>query len=164
MKPDDYSLDMEINPGELDIEWINQPALMMKYTKKAAELREKRDLLKEELELLKAQLDKEVRSDPEEYGLTKTTETIIQNTVISIDEYQDLLKTYLRASYEVNVAQGVVQAIEQRKQALENLVRLHGQQYFAGPSVPRNLQEEIALKQKESNKGISQKLKRTKHE
>ena len=29
-----------------------------------------------------------------------------------------------------------------RKAALENLVQLHGQSYFAGPSVARNLQKE----------------------
>jgi hypothetical protein len=30
-----------------------------------------------------------------------------------------------------------------RKAALENLVQLHGQQYFAGPKMPRDLKEEI---------------------
>jgi len=29
--------------------------------------------------------------------------------------------------------------MEQRKRMLELLVTLHGQEYFAGPSVPRNL-------------------------
>ena len=41
------------------------------------------------------------------------------------------------------MAQGAVYAFEQRKTSLENLVRLHGQQYFAGPKMPRDLRKEV---------------------
>jgi hypothetical protein len=47
--------------------------------------------------------------------------------------------------------------MEQRKDALENMVRLHGQQYFAGPRIPRNLTEERQAKQKKADTQIKMK-------
>ena len=40
-------------------------------------------------------------------------------------------------------------AIDQKKSALENLVKLHGQMYFAGPSIPRDLDKEWEKREKE---------------
>jgi hypothetical protein len=44
-----------------------------------------------------------------------------------------------------------------KKEALENLVQLFGQQYFAGPKMPRDLSKKRARKeqQKETNKSIN---------
>ena len=47
-----------------------------------------------------------------------------------------------------------------RKKSLENLVILHGQQYFAGPKMPRNISEEREIKQKSVNEKIGSGLKR----
>ena len=43
------------------------------------------------------------------------------------------------AQYELEVMGAAVRALDQKKSALENLVRLQGQNYFAGPSVPRTI-------------------------
>jgi len=160
MSEDSYVLDMEISPQDLDVEWLEQPKLMMKYTKKLAELREKRDLVKEEMELTRAELDREIRESPEEFGLEKINNDVVANTILTVEDYQKVSKKLIRANYEVNVMSGIVQAVEQRKQALENLVRLHGQQYFAGPTVPRNLKEELENRHEAVKKGIANKLKR----
>ena len=47
-----------------------------------------------------------------------------------------------------------------QKTALENLVKLHGQQYFAGPSVPRDLSKEWERheRQKSVDAGVGKKL------
>jgi len=50
----------------------------------------------------------------------------------------------------------------QRKDALENLVRLHGQQYFAGPKMPRDVQWERQQKIERSNDIVERKLTRGK--
>jgi len=158
----EYVLDMEISPQDLDVEWLEQPKLMMKYTKKLAELREKRDLIKEELDLTKAELDREIRESPADFKLEKINNDVVANTILTVEDYQKGSRKLIRANYEVNVMMGIVQAVEQRKQALENLVRLHGQQYFAGPTVPRDLKEEMENRHKSVNKGIAQKLTRRK--
>ena len=50
----------------------------------------------------------------------------------------------------------LLKAFEQRKDALENLVRLHGQQYFAGPKIPRDLPSEME-KRTNKNKEVNKK-------
>jgi 5'-deoxynucleotidase YfbR-like HD superfamily hydrolase len=87
-------------------------------------------------------LDKSVREDPEKYGIAKITETVVLNTIISQEEYKEAYHEFLEIQHEYNIAKAAVRAFAQRKDALENLVRLHGQQYFAGPRVPRNISEE----------------------
>jgi hypothetical protein len=56
------------------------------------------------------------------------------------------------------MAQAAVNAFEQRKSALENLVRLFGQSYFAGPKMPRDLHWEKEEKEKSVNSGIAKHL------
>jgi len=137
-----YERDITIDESSLDIEWLEQPNLMMKYSVNEADKERERDLSKERLDLIKADLDKEIREDPEYFGISKITETVVANVIISQDEYKDAYHEFLEIQHDYNIAKAAVRAFAQRKDALENLVRLHGQQYFAGPRVPRNLSEE----------------------
>jgi hypothetical protein len=157
----DYELDMEIHPDELDVEWLEQPQLMLKYTRKLAEVRERRDALKEKLEFTRAEIDKHVRENPDDYGISKITEGVVKAAVETDQDFLKVQDQVRKANFEVNVVTGVVQACEQRKQALENLVRLHGQSYFAGPSVPHNLPELKAQRDKASNKRVARTLNRS---
>lgn len=138
----DYERDIVIDETALDVEWLEQPVIMRRYGQYQAETRQAMSLAKERLEYIKAKLDREIRSDPDSYGLVKATEGAISGTITLHDDYQDAMKDFLDAQYENDVAVAAVKAFEQRKTSLENLVRLHGQQYFAGPSVPRDLSKE----------------------
>lgn len=138
-----YEKDMFIDDSALDVEWLEQPSLMFKYSTHEAEKERERDLAKEALDLVKADLDRNIRENPDKYGIAKVTETVILNTIITQDEYKEAYHKFLDIQYEYNIAKVAVRAVAQRKDALENLVRLHGQQYFAGPRVPRNLKEEV---------------------
>jgi hypothetical protein len=157
-----YEKDIEIDENSLDIEWLNQPSLMLKYTRHSARMRMELDLAKQNLDIAKAESDKAIRGNPEKYGIEKVTEAVIANAILIHPKYQQAYTDYLTAKFEVDMAQGAVGAFEQRKSALENLVRLHGQQYFAGPKIPRDLTWERAEKQKSSNESIAGKLHRKK--
>ena len=157
-----YEKDMYIDEDALDLEWLEQPALMRKYSRTLADLEHENDEAKEELELIRAELDRDIRKDPEEFDVVKITETVIQNTIIMQERYKKGLEKFLSTKHEMKTARGVISSIEQRKSALENLVKLHGQNYFAGPAIPRDLREERELKEKEIQKNIGEKLKRTK--
>lgn len=135
----DYEQDVRIDPNGLDVHWLEQPELMRKYAKHMALMEKMRDEAKERLEAGKARIEKSIRSDPEKYGLLKPTEAAIQSTIILQPEYQELSQQYIDAKYEHSIAVGAVKAIEQKKSALESLVRLQGQGYFAGPKAPRDL-------------------------
>ncbi len=145
----DYEKDMNIDPNSLDVEWLEQPNLMIKYGRVAAQTKLDMDKAKEKLEVVKAELDKDIRLNPEKYGIIKLTEGVVTSTILLQPEYKEASEAYIEASYEANMARYAVQAISDRKDALENLVKLHGMQYFAGPSVPRDLSKEWEAKQKQ---------------
>ncbi len=149
-----YEDDLKIDETALDIEWLDQPTLMFKYGKLLAYARMEADLSKENLNLVKAELDKDIRTNPEMYAIDKITEAAIQNTILTQSKYKKAYQRYIDASFEVNILQSAVSAVDQRKTALENMVRLHGQQYFAGPRIPRDLSEMRQEKQIIANKAI----------
>ena len=153
----DYENDIVISCEELDVEWLAQPRLMMEYTQHAAEMRRDMDKAKEKVDVVRAELDQRIRQDPDEYDIDKITNPVVEAVIINQQEYKDATKEYLDTKYEHDVAQGVVRAFDQRKTALENLVKLHGQQYFAGPKVPRDLSEEV-VKNKAAKKRRSKRI------
>ena len=158
----DYEKEIEIDESALDVECLRQSTLMLKWTQYQAEMQKNEDEKKEELDYLKADLDKKIRSDPEAYEITKITEGAILNTIIFDEEYGKVNQEYIDAKFENNVAKGAVRAMAFRKDMLEALIRLHGQQYFAGPNVPRDLSHEATQKgiHKEVTKKISRRLKK----
>lgn len=158
----DYEKDIEIDESALDVEWLNQASLMWKYGRHAAHARMEVDKAKEALDIKRAELDGLIRLEPQQYNIEKITEAVVTNTIALQPGFQKVNEKYIEAKYESDMAQAAVRAIDQRKTALENLVRLHGQQYFAGPSVPRDLSKEWAEKekQKQSNEEIGGAIKR----
>jgi hypothetical protein len=152
----DYGLDIVIDEQALDVEWLNQPQRMGEYCRLTAEARRTMDLAAENLEFVKATIERAIRADPDRYGVKPgvrgITEASIDAAVIIHDEYKIASRQLIDARYEHDVAVGAVRAFDQRKAALENLVRLHGQNYFAGPSVPRDLPAERARLDQEARR------------
>lgn len=154
-----YEQDVNIDETALDVEWLQQANLMYKYARHQAETRKAMDEAKERLDFIKAKLEMDIRANPETYGLSKVTESAIASTILLQPEYQEASKKYIEAKYENEVAVAAVRAIDQKKTALENLVKLLSVSYFAGPSVPRDLSlewnEHIQRSgQKEHNKNV----------
>lgn len=164
----DYEEFMEIDEDSLDVEWLEQPKKMVQMVKIAAKVKINMERAKDNLAQVKAELAKKVRAAPEKYGIEKVTIDAVNDVVQTNAKYIEAYEEYLEAVYENDVASGSVKATEQRKSSLENLVKLHGQQYFAGPKVPRNLSEQATLfrekiqRSKEVKSKIGKRLKRTK--
>lgn len=141
-----YEKDVSIDENALDIEWLEQPSLVLKYSQWSAKCKLEVDRASEKLNIVKAELDQKIREDPEKYDVGKVTENAITNAIISHKRYQEAKADYLDKKYEAEMAQAAVWALNDKKAALENLVRLNGQNYFAGPSVPRDLSKEWVKK------------------
>lgn len=156
----DYEADINIDETALDVEWLDQPRKMFQYCKHAARMRKEADLAKEAVDVEKAKLDREIRSNPDQFGIDKITEAVVQSTILAHPRYQRKMGEFIGARYELDMAQNAIRAFEQRKTALENLVRLHGMSYFAGPGVPRDLTKEREKRDKSSNERV--KIKRRK--
>ena len=154
-----YEQDVSIDETALDVEWLQQANLMYKYARYQAETKKAMDEAKERLDFIKAKLEMDIRVNPENYGLSKVTESAVASTILLQPEYQEASKKYIEARYENDVASAAVRAIDQKKTALENLVKLLSVSYFAGPSAPRDLSlewnEHIQRSgQKEHNKHV----------
>lgn len=157
-----YEADIQIDDNSLDLEWLDQPSLMLKYARVSAQTRRILDEAKQNLDVVRAELDKDIRENPDDYGIAKVTEGSITSAINTSDDYKKAFKAFLDAKYEADMAGGAVRAFDARKDALENLVRLHGQQYFAGPKIPRDLAWERKEKEKKTDKGVASKLTRNK--
>lgn len=151
-----YEEDIRIDPDALDVEWLGQPELMRKYAKHAADRKAAMDEAKESLDIVKAHIEMEIRANPVDYGLAKPTESSIQSTILLQDEFQEASKVYQDSRYEYEIALAAVRAVDQRKTALENLVKLLNASYFAGPQSPRDLSYENLkrLEDKQANNKV----------
>jgi len=157
-----YEDDLRIDEDALDVEWLDQPSLMQKYIRVTAEADKVLDEAKEALEYCEAELEMGIRADPESYGVEKVTDKSVKSAILIQEEHQELSKAVIQAKFEAKIASGAVKSTEQRKTALENLVKLHGQGYFAGPSVPRDLSFEAKNKKKQKDSDSNIKIKRKK--
>ena len=130
----DYAM-FDIDLTELDLEWMEQPKRMAQACQKLADLEREEKAAEGLLELRMAKLQQEVRSNPTRHGLDSKglTETAIKSIVLAHADYRRTWQKHMDAVYAVSVQKGVVKSLEQRKTALECLVRLHGQSYFAVP-------------------------------
>lgn len=158
-----YEADIKIDETVLDLEWLEQPNLMLKFTRYSAEMRKVADEIEAELDVIKAEVEKEVREDPEKFGIKKITEAAVKAAILLDTRFIKVNKDLIQAKFEAKVAEGAVKAFDHRKDALENLVKLHGQQYFAGPRVLRDLHEKAEERREKINKGIASALQRNKH-
>lgn len=124
---------LRIDESSLDVEWLEQPRLFLQEADKLAKLAIEVDTLKEELDLIKANLDFSIRANPEDWNLPKVTEASVSAAIIADEDYIAANKKYMVAKSRYSAQQNLVRALDQRKTALENLVRLHGQSYFSTP-------------------------------
>ena len=158
-----YLEELSIDTDALDVEWLMQPQLFMKWAELYVEAELLHDKAKEKLEYVRASIDSKVRSNPSEYTKSekKPTETQI-NGIITIDEeYKEASANFISAKKSFKNLGLALKAFEQRKSALENLVKLHGQTYFASPTVnsERTLSESVRAANKRKEE-VQDKIKR----
>jgi len=157
----DYEKDTRISEDDLDLECLEQPTLFMRYAKNLAQAEREKDAAKEKLEFIKAELDREIRLTPEKFKVEKITDKVVENTILLQDRYKKASEAYLDAKFEYTTAKGGVDAMNVKKDMLENLTKLMGQSYFAGPRTARDLSKEREIKNKKVDSGVAQHLTRS---
>ena len=135
-------IDSQIDPNNLDLEWREQPHMFSLYARKHAEaIKNKR--------LVKKQVTKELRDNWDKATQGSISATAM-NAEIKINE------EYIEAEYQCNVAEGDVNAMDQKKRALEGLIKLGGMEYFSMPRESRELSRQ--WDRAASHKEVSQKV------
>ena len=139
MDRSEFDEDLQIDPRQLDIEACRQGGIFFKWAERAVSARAEVDRLKLAMEVTEATLQLDIRNDPDRFGLTKTTEAGIQARVKCHDKYTRAVERFYATKEASLLLDRAVESLEQKKRMLEVLITLHGQEYFAGPSVPRDL-------------------------
>lgn len=139
MRRNEFKRDLEIDPNELDVQAGLQGELFFKWADLSIEAQEEQDRAKLNLETAEADLFQKAKLDPDSFGITKATDASTSQAVRLQPKYLEASERLIQAKANAARLRAAVGAMEQKKRMIEILVTLHGQQYFAGPSVPRNL-------------------------
>ena len=75
--PINYKEDLEIDLAILEKNWSEQALLFAKWGELHAQVTSIRDRKREELDIKKAEVEKDIRSNPGKYSLDKITENAI---------------------------------------------------------------------------------------
>jgi hypothetical protein len=136
---EELDFDLAIDPNYLDRACLEQGELFYKWAERAVHAREEMERLKSKMETTSAKLQMQVRKAPADFDLKRATESAISARVDCDKRILNLRDLYLRARSQSALLERAVDAMEMRKRMLEVMITLHGQQYFAGPSVPHDL-------------------------
>ena len=133
--------DLQINKFALDLEWEKQPVLFIEWAEKSVEASFVKDKTKEKLELIMAELDMEMRKDPNSFGIEKITETVVLNTIKRHLRYQEIYNLYLESIKSFKLFEIVKEAFDHKKKALEKLTYLFISGYWAIPNISSGSKE-----------------------
>jgi len=129
-----YAEDIFLDHHNLDEEWIKQSSLYFKYASLHADAIAKRDSLKEELEVVKAELFVKIQKDWAKYGFEKKpTDGVAKAFVDQEEEVAEITEEVIEANKEVNILASAKVAFEHKKKALENLTTLWVQNWHSEP-------------------------------
>jgi hypothetical protein len=148
---------LDIDEHDLGRECRQLPGLIMQTGDLCAKRRRKIAELEAEVEVLKADLDRKVRSSPEIYGIEKVTEAAIKSVILTQKNYIYKSEEIREAEYRLQLATSLLSALDAKKRSLTLLVELHGMQYFAEPrvskegrdAVQQNSQRDLVRRQQE---------------
>lgn len=136
-----YKEDITIDKMRLDWEWERHPSLIIKWYEKHAESIYKRDKKKEQLDVISANVEKEVRLDPDKFKIDKLTESAVRSAVVTDQRVREASEDFIQAKKEEMILAGVKEAFNHRKYALENVVKLFLANYYAEPYVTKEDRE-----------------------
>lgn len=126
----DYTEEVSIDPYNLDQEWLRHSQLVLKYNEALAEARRDMDLAKEDVDLSEAEADNEIREQSEK----KPPEDAIKKLIVAHPKVQEARRALVEAKFVFGKLQAGCSAIDAKGKALENLVKLHLNQYYAEPT------------------------------
>ena len=153
----------DLDKHKLDVELERQPRLYYEHAAKLADARRDYEQAEAEKDLVEAEVDRAIRSDPAEFGFdgnSKPTETAIKNAVATSKRVKATIHAAIQAKHAVDILQAGVTALDHRKRALEKLVDLRLAEYFADPILPKGEREKIENSTKRAARTAGQKRQR----
>lgn len=131
MSVPDFGVNVEIDPLRLEEEWMRHPQMVLNICTKVAELQYEYDQAKFNLNQITANLNRDIRESPAQYGISKVTESAIEISVQTQPEYAAAVKKLNEASHYLQLANAASNALEHRKRALTCMVDLWVKDYYS---------------------------------
>ena len=136
---DEFAFLFDLDKYKLDEAWLDQPKYMHKYSQQLADVRSELDQAKARRDVVLAEVELDVRKDPEKYQVSKVTEASVKVTVLKDERCQKMNARVLRMKHRVDVLQALVDSLHDRRKSIEKLVDLWLADYWAEPRVPKSL-------------------------
>ncbi|MBW2309230.1 MAG: hypothetical protein JRG73_20095, partial [Deltaproteobacteria bacterium] len=151
MKPDSYDIfDLDLNL--LDRHWREQPQLVLTHGRELADAKDALERAKASLDVISAEIYLDVTNNPGNYGLAKATVDSTKAAVEQNSKVRQARKAVHDAKHTVDTLQALMNALDNRKWALENLVTLFTREYFAEPKTDRDGRNELDQRRSRSLK------------
>src|SRR5581483_205142 len=135
---------LDIDIHNLHEECAEQPKLFARVCEQLADARRELARVEEELRIVDAELDRDIRLHPEKYGLDKTTEPAIKAVILTHKRHRLAYEKLCDAKHDRDILEGLKDAAAQRKTMLEDDVRLFLANYYAEVRLRRAAQEHEA--------------------
>ena len=155
----DYEKDLQIDPHYLDAEFMNHPVLFMKYAQESARANKAAKEAEENVKTVRSIIINDAKKSEVKY-----TESTLEAHYRTHPDYIEAKDISVEATFYADLCTNAVFAMQARKSALENLVRLHGQEYFSTPQEPRDLPEAAQrlaeIKNKSAVNSVKERMRR----
>ena len=130
-----YMQDLQIDQAALDLEWVSLPTKIMRYSVAYSQAGFDRDRAKQNLDVVRANLDASIRAELMTAG-AKFTEAVVDGRIKTSPTYLEAQDRHMKAEREASMMQQAVYAFQALKTALENLTKLKGMNYYSDAYVP----------------------------
>ena len=124
INPKDIQLDTSIDADNLNEEFVTISGKFAYYSTRQAMSAKQELRAKQNLELVFAMCDRQIRDDAEA-SKTKMTETAVKNAVLMDEKYQEAQASYNDAVLINQLAKGAVEAMRAKREALIQLGATH---------------------------------------
>lgn len=147
--PDDL---FEINPLDLDGEYVRFPRNYAKAARELAEATDDYERAKAALKAVTSELDYAIRSNPEGYGITKVTDAVVAQALVRQKRYHTSHDEMLTAKRAMELAQAVVDTFDHHRWCIDGAARLWVAGYFSTDmkppkTMPEERRDEIRRKE-----------------
>lgn len=148
-----------IDLNQLERLWVEHPERYRKAAEEVADTRKEVEEGEARLDIISAELERDIRVDPESYGIEKITESIVKSTILLQKPYRTGQQDVIDKRHKLAYKNAALQEVDREKYALQNEVQLWIATYFSTPYVDNNKYMEKTEKDK-MNKAFGNKRRR----
>lgn len=146
-----FKNDLRIDPYKIENALLEQPQLYYEYSKQSAMAKNDRDDAKDNLEIIKSEVEAEIRKSKK-----FKTEGAVKSAVENHRKVKRAKKTFINARRNASLLEKAEKAFEQRKSMLQTFVYYKIHNLNSNVKIPNQIQQEI---NDETSKDIKRQLR-----